>query len=165
MPNHVHIIAVPETIQGLSKAFGIAHQAYSRIINSRFEWKGHLWEQRYNSIPMDEPHLLMAARYVEQNPVRAGLVYAAENYRWSSAIAHFHGRNDAIAETSKLLEMVPNWPDFIADSLSEPQAENFRKLEKLGYPAGSDKFLKQLETQYRIQCRPKPRGPKPKIKE
>jgi len=68
MPNHVHLIAVPE----------------SRI-NSREGWSGHLWQGRFASYVMDDRYTLAAARYVELNPVRAGLVNRVKNYPWSSA--------------------------------------------------------------------------------
>ena len=74
MPNHVHLIAVPESSDGLRSAIGEAHRRYTLSINSREGWRGHLWQERFRSFVMDEPHLLMAARYIEMNPVRAGLV-------------------------------------------------------------------------------------------
>lgn len=74
MPNHVHLIAVPETEDGLARAIGEAHRRYTRRINFREKWKGHLWQERFASFPMDESYLLAAARYVEMNPVAAGIV-------------------------------------------------------------------------------------------
>ena len=163
MPNHIHMIAVPERADSLSLAFGRAHQCYARIINSRNEWTGHLWEQRFSSIPMDEPHLLMAARYVELNPVRAGMVSRPSNYPYSSATPHLLGQNDNLVNVSRLLEIVPHWADFLADGLQESDADRLRELEKTGYPAGSDQFLKNIETQFGVQCRPQKRGRKPNI--
>src|SRR3989337_4593233 len=73
MPNHVHMIVVPETENGLRRAIGEAHRLYTRHINFREGWRGHLWQGRFASYPMEENHLLATARYVELNPVRAGL--------------------------------------------------------------------------------------------
>jgi putative transposase len=154
MPNHVHMIAVPEGPKSLSLAFGRAHQCYSRIINSQNDWMGHLWEQRYSSIPMDSSHLLMAARYVELNPVRAKMVVAAENYEWSSARAHLLARNDRLVDASHLLELVPNWRQFLTERLLNSEAEKLRKLEKTGYPAGDEDFLDAIEAKFHIKCRP-----------
>ncbi len=70
MPNHVHLIAVPRTEQGLRRAIGEAHRRYTRRINFREKWRGYLWQGRFASFIMDEPYLLAAARYVELNPVR-----------------------------------------------------------------------------------------------
>ena len=74
MPNHVHLIAVPGTEESLRKAIGEAHRRYTRYINFQKGWKGHLWQGRFASYPMDEQHLLAAVRYIELNPVRARLV-------------------------------------------------------------------------------------------
>ncbi len=74
MPNHVHLIAVPETEEALARAVGEAHRRYTRRINFRENWRGYLWQGRFASFVMDEPCLLAAARYVELNPLRASLV-------------------------------------------------------------------------------------------
>ena len=66
MPNHVHVIVVPQSEDGLRRAIGEAHWRYTRRINFREGWRGHLWQGRFASFPMDELHLLMAARYVER---------------------------------------------------------------------------------------------------
>ena len=73
-PNHVHLIVVPQSAESLRRAIGEAHRRYTRWINFREGWRGHLWQCRFASFVMDEDHLLTAARYVELNPVRAGLV-------------------------------------------------------------------------------------------
>jgi len=81
MPNHIHMIAVPETEDGLRRAIGEAHRRYTRGINFREGWRGHLWQGRFASFPMDETYLLATARYIELNPVRARLVPNPFSYR------------------------------------------------------------------------------------
>ena len=76
MPNHVHLIAVPQSPDGLRLAIGEVHRRYTRMVNFREGWRGHLWQGRFASFVLDEPYVLTAARYVELNPVRAGLVNA-----------------------------------------------------------------------------------------
>ncbi len=80
MANHVHLIAVPPTEGGLQRAIGEAHRRYTRRVNFREGWRGHLWQGRFASFPLDEGYLLAAGRYIEQNPVRAGL--AGTPWRW-----------------------------------------------------------------------------------
>lgn len=63
MPNHVHLIAVPKTEDGLRRAIGESHRSYTRRINFREQWRGYLWQGRFASFIMDEPYLLAAARY------------------------------------------------------------------------------------------------------
>ena len=74
MPNHVHLLAVPQSPDGLRLAIGEVHRRYTRMVNFREGWRGHLWQGRFASFLLDEPYVLTAARYVELNPVRAGLV-------------------------------------------------------------------------------------------
>ena len=92
MPNHVHLIAVPSDAQGLRLASGEAHRRYTRRVNFRQGWRGHLWQGRFCSCVMQQTHLLACARYIEMNPVRANLVQAPERWPWSSAAAHISGR-------------------------------------------------------------------------
>ena len=70
MPNHVHLIVVLQSAESLSRAIGEAHRRYTRWINFREGWRGHLWQGRFASFVMDEDHLLTAARYVKLNPMR-----------------------------------------------------------------------------------------------
>jgi len=65
-----------------------------------------LWQERFSSFPMEESHLLTAVRYVEMNPVAAGLVDQPEEYRWSSARAHVAGQYDQLVKVAPLIEMV-----------------------------------------------------------
>ena len=80
MPNHVHLIALPQSEDSLAKGIGEAHRRYTRMINFREKWRGYLWQGRFASFPMDERYLLVAARYIELNPVRAGLADRPEDY-------------------------------------------------------------------------------------
>ena len=88
MPNHVHYIAIPQEEDSLAKTFNIAHMRYSQYFNKKIKAGGHLWQGRFYSCILDEPHLLMAAKYIERNPVRARLVKKPWEWRWSSAPAH-----------------------------------------------------------------------------
>ena len=110
MKNHVHLIVVPETEDGLRRAIGEAHRRYTRYINFQKDWRGHLWQGRFGSFPMDEQYLLVTARYIEMNPVRAGIVKKPEKYKWSSAKAHIHREDDILVKVGPLLDIIPDWP-------------------------------------------------------
>jgi putative transposase len=88
MPNHVHVIVVPSSEDGLRRALGEAHRRCTRRINFREGWRGHLRHGRFTSFATDERHLLRAARYVELNPAGAKRRRALWRWRWSSAAAH-----------------------------------------------------------------------------
>ena len=109
IPNHVHLIVVPQSAESLRRAIGEAHRRYTRWINFREGWRGHLWQGRFASFVMDEDYLLTAARYVELNRVCAGLVQAPSRCRWSSAAAHLRGRDDVLVQVAPLLQMATNW--------------------------------------------------------
>ena len=76
MPNHGHLVLVPSHEDGLRATLSEVHRRYTRAINFREGWRGHLWQERFHSVVMDELHTLAAIRYVECNPVVAGLVAA-----------------------------------------------------------------------------------------
>ena len=162
MPNHVHLIAVPQTPDGLARAVGEAHRRYTRHVNFREKWRGHLWQERFASFPMDETHLLAAARYIEMNPVAAKLVRKAEDYRWSSARAHLKGQDDELTSVAPLLALAPDWKGFL--QLSEKsEVELLHRHERTGRPLGEDGFVKKLENQLKRSLRPQKPGPKKKI--
>jgi REP-associated tyrosine transposase len=145
MPNHVHLIAVPESEDSLRRAIGEAHRRYTRAVNSREGWRGHLWQGRFASFVMDEAHLLAAARYVELDPVRARLVRRPEDYLWSSARAHLAGADDELATAQALLALEPEWEEFLSLGLPESEAIVLRRHERTGRPAGSTSFVAELE--------------------
>jgi len=164
MPNHVHLIAVPSDQQGLQKGVSEAHRRYSRIINFRENWRGHLWQGRFASYPMDDVHLLHAARYIELNPVRAGLAKDPKDYAFSSAKAHLNGIDDMLVKTLPLLKRINNWSEFLREPILAEIQQKLQKHERTGRPLGSDDFIGELEI---ITCRVliprKPGPPKTKV--
>ncbi len=87
-----NLIAVPEDERVLSRAIGEAHKRYSRMRNFAEGVRGYLFQGRFGSCVWDEKHLGAAVRYVENNPVRAGIVERAWEYPWSSAKYHIGER-------------------------------------------------------------------------
>ncbi|HUT93697.1 MAG TPA: transposase [Thermoguttaceae bacterium] len=160
MPNHVHLIVVPKTEDGLRRAIGEAHRRYTRRVNFREQWRGHLWQGRFASFVLDEPHLLACARYVELNPVRARLATAPSEYRWSSARAHIKRKDDCLVKVGPLLALAKNWRRLLTSAATEEQIKAFGEHERTGRPLGDDAFQKRLEKKLgRVLRRQKP-GPK-----
>jgi len=146
MPNHVHLIAVPKTAEALARAVGEAHRRYTRRINFREGWRGYLWQGRFGSFVMQRRHALAAVRYVERNPVRAGLVRRAWAWPWSSARAHVQGRGDAlIAPGGPLAAEVTDWRAYLAAEEDEATLERLRRHGRTGRPLGPVSFLRRLE--------------------
>ena len=147
MKNHVHMIAVPDEEDSLSRCFADAHVRYTRMINFRERWRGHLWQSRFGSSPMDETHLLLGGRYVERNPVRAEVVSAPWDYEWSSAKYHvgLTGTDPLIAKDDPLPSMVEDWRAFLSEPDDDEDLHRFRKEARVGRPLGSKEFIVGLE--------------------
>ncbi len=146
MPNHVHLIMAPPDADGLRAALGETHRRYTKHINQREGWQGHLWQERFHSYPMDEAHLLAAARYIERNPVSAGLAKDPADWRWSSADAHLAGTDDALVTVAPMLDLVSDWRAFV-DQETAPEIQNRIELHtRTGRPLGDDAFIKSLES-------------------
>jgi len=160
MPNHVHLICVPETEAALGRAIGEAHRRYTRHVNLREGWRGHLWQGRFASFPMDERYLLAAARYVELNPVRARMVKRPEDYPWSSARVHLAGRDDGLVTVRPLHDMGGDWAAFLAGGLDGGDHAAIRRHERTGRPLGGEAFVEGLEAELGRTLRKGKPGPK-----
>ena len=147
MTNHVHLILVPDSDQSLARGIGETHQRYTRHINFREGWRGYLWQGRFASVPLDEPHLIAAMRYVERNPVEAGLVQRAEDYPWSSARAHVTGTRDPLLAPHPLHDTIPEWQIFLATADEAPMTRQLEQQLRTGRPQGHAAFLERLERQ------------------
>jgi putative transposase len=145
MPNHVHLILVPPTPTALALCLREVHRRYTRHVNEREGWRGYLWQGRFASCVMDEPHFLAALRYVEQNPVRAGLAPRPTDWRWSSARAHLHGQADGLTDPALVRGLVDDWAGFLAADERPERLEALRVGVRTGRPLGSPAFLGALE--------------------
>jgi putative transposase len=145
MPNHVHFVVVPQHKHSLAKLFGVAHHRYARQVNASHGWLGHLWQERFHSFVMDEAHLLAAVRYVELNPVRAGLCVRPEDWRWSSANAHLHCAPDKLVDIAAMRERVSDWRRYLWEHETPDSLAFVRRHTRSGRPAGDKRFIEQLE--------------------
>ena len=149
MPNHVHLIAIPDHPDSLYLAMKALHGRYASYLNARQGTTGHVWQGRYYSCPLDENHLWEALRYTERNPVRAGMVERPDDYRWSSAAAHRVGE-----DRSELLDLdlwwarfTPvEWREFLENRESETDLEVIRRATHTGRPLGSAEFVGEWES-------------------
>ncbi|OYU35889.1 transposase [Novosphingobium sp. PASSN1] len=162
MPNHVHIIAVPSDEDGLGRTFRHVHRHYTGYINARLRVTGHLWQGRFNSVAMDEPHFVTALRYVALNPVRARLVARPQDWRWSSTGAHLARRDDGVVKVAPALERVGDFAAFLSEDFDEALSyAALRKAESVGRPVGSAAWLADMEQRTGKTLAPRKRGPQP----
>lgn len=162
MTNHVHLIVVPRRGEALTRAIAETHRRYTRHINFREGWRGYLWQGRFASVPLDEPYLYAAVRYVERNPVRAGLVRRAEEYPWSSARAHVSGSADPVLTPNVLTERIPDWPVFLA-APEDDVGTALARHASTGRPLGGEPFVTQLERRTGRVLRRRRPGPRPAV--
>jgi putative transposase len=158
MTNHVHLMAVPPDEISLTRAIGEAHRRYSAEINRRKRWTGHLWQGRYGSFVMDETYMLAAARYIERNPIEAGMVRVARSYKWSSARAHIEGQDDRLVKVKPLLSLVSDWRDFIGMKNHADDVALIERHEHSGWPLGNEKFLEKIGRKIGRASKPNPCG-------
>lgn len=145
MGNHVHLILVPAGEDGLRAPLASVNTAYSQRINRAQGLSGHLFQGRFASYAMDEAHLMVAARYVENNPVAAGLVARAEDWPWSSAHAHLTGRPDGLTDVGALGAHVRNWRAMLERGLEAgDEDERISRALRSGRPLGTESWLKAL---------------------
>ncbi|MCX5783198.1 MAG: transposase [Elusimicrobia bacterium] len=155
MNNHVHFIVIPTKENSLSQTFSRAHMRYSQYFNTNINMKGHLWQGRFYSCALDSKHLIVAARYVERNPVRAGLVKNPWEWEWSSNRINIY-------EKTKLFDFIntkpSEWKKYTALNDDKPFMDEIRNHTKTGRPLGNIGFIARLEKKTGKVLRTLPRG-------
>jgi len=146
MPNHVHLIVSPSDAGNLAAAIGRTHLRYTNLINAREGWTGCLWQGRFGSFPMDDAHFRRCVRYVGLNPVRAGLVGQAADWRWSSVRGHLGEVIDPLIAPRPVADLLAEAePDFFDHDLGDAELNGFRLAYRSGQPLGEEGWLKAPE--------------------
>ena len=167
MTNHVHLLLTPETKEGPGKVMQSVGRRYVQYFNYRYQRTGTLWEGRYKSALLDsEQYLLTCYRYIEMNPVRAGMVKDPAEYVWSSYLVNAHGKQDRLIDPHELYLR-------LANSVGERQAayralfsrhidsrilNEIRQATNTEWVLGNDRFRERIEALTGRQVQPKPRG-------
>ncbi len=162
MPNHVHLILVPKTADGLSRALSLTHRSYAGVLNARRKRTGHFWQGRFGCVAMDGEHHMAALRYLLLNPVRARLASKPEDWPWSSARALLKGKPDGLTDVKGLREQFGDPRSFLGDMPGLEMLElALRRAESIGRPLGDARFLDKLERRLDRPLKPQKRGRKP----
>jgi len=146
MTNHVHIIGIPRRLYSMSRTIRTVQMRHTQVVNREMKWSGHLWHSRYFSCALDEVYLFKAMRYVEQNPVRAGLVRRAEDYPWSSAAFHcgVSQKADFLFTSDELERMFEDWSAVLAEVPDKESMEIIRRRTMTGIPCGDERFIRKI---------------------
>jgi putative transposase len=159
MPNHIHLVAIPEEEHSLARTLAGTHMRHAQHINWKYKQIGHLWQGRFYSCVLDEPHTLAAAWYVEMNPVRAGLVLSAWEYPWSSASAHVGaGTDNLLSKRWPSEQLLAQWRAMLSDVDDDPKTDAMRLSTRTGRPLGSEAFVEMVERMIGRTVRPKKGG-------
>jgi putative transposase len=165
MTNHVHVVAIPDGEASMANTFRHAHRRFSQYWNTERRKTGHVWQNRYYSCPVEDAAVGRVIKYVEENPVRAGMVDRAEDFWWSSARSHM-----GATEAEPWLDngwfaarwTSEDWGTVLAGrNATHEDLQSIREATYLGRPLGSKNFTAELETKLgrRLEARP---GGRPK---
>ena len=160
MPNHIHILMVPQKDNSLAKTMQKLSLRYTQHINRKFKRTGRLWECRFHSAVVDtESYLWTVCRYIERNPVRAKIVEKPEDYEWSSAISNVIDKRREFPE--------PVWKDhtdrkeyikFVNTPGRKKEIEMIKKRTFEGKPIGSSGFMEKIAERLGIVINTRPKG-------
>jgi putative transposase len=160
--NHFHLSATPPDDGALARMLGSAAQGLSRWLNVSMGDSGPNWQSRFYASPMDPCHAIAAARYIERNPVAAGLVQRAERWHWSSAAFHSGqgSRPKLLTDSSPVPggHLPDEWAGLLAERVPSPVAKSLHGASSVNALLGSDSWIDDLESTTGRRLRPRPRG-------
>jgi putative transposase len=165
MSNHIHLVAIPRKADVLAVALKDTHSRFASYWNAVHHSSGHVWQGRFYSCPLDEPHLWEALRYTELNPVRASLVARADRWEWSSAVAHCGASTVDPWLAMDLWQSrwsADTWRAYLDVAETESKLAAIQRSTHTGRPLGSAEFMRTLERQTKRCLIPQKRGPKQK---
>ena len=158
MTNHVHLLVRGLRSDSLGRAMGEVQGRYARRINEARRWSGHLWANRFYSHPVAGEGLWAAARYIERNPVRAGIVRTAEEYPWSSTRAHCGLSGPGILSAGRPFPGgVADWKSWLEVG-DESLDDELRRAARTGRPVADAELCARLERELGRALTPRPRG-------
>jgi putative transposase len=162
MSNHIHLVAVPRESDSLAQALKQTHGRYATYWNATYGSSGHVWQGRFYSCPLDNDHLWIALRYVERNPVRAGMVKEACAWPWSSAATHCGGSllDSLDLQLWNKRWSAVTWREYLGEAENKSQIEAIRRSTHTGRPLGGEDFVHSLEeaTQRKLTAQKGGRG-------
>lgn len=163
MPNHFHFVLWPREDGDLSDYMQWLMTTHVRRYHGVHATTGHLWQGRYKAFAMqDDGHLLTVLRYVERNPLRAGLVPRAEAWRWSSlAQRRGGGPTPVIPLDDGPLPLPAHWTDHVNAPQTAAELEQLRGCIRRGRPFGGERWVSRIAPRLGLPATPRPRGRPP----
>lgn len=167
MDNHLHLLLTPQSTEALSRLMQSLGRRYVGWFNARHHRSGTLWEGRFRAGLIEgERHLLACMRYIELNPVRAGLCIGAAQWPWSSAAHHLGLARSALVTEHEMYWSLGNTPferehayrEFIGQGVPTAEQTRFTEAALRGRPVASEAFLKPFAGEHAAVVTVRPRG-------
>jgi len=167
MTNHVHLLITPNTAHGISKVMQTIGRYYVQYFNYQYQRTGTLWEGRYKATLIDsEDYLLRCSRYIELNPVRAGMVKVPVDYPWSSYHFNALGRENKLITPHAIYHALGvsnekrrlNYHALFKEHIPENEVEEIREATNKAWVLGGDRFKAEIDSLMDRQIQPKSRG-------
>jgi putative transposase len=159
MPNHFHLVVQPQGDGDLSRWMHWVLNTHVRRYHQHYQSSGHIWQGRFKSFPIEEDeHLLTVLRYVERNPVRAGLVRRAEQWAWSSARCWKDGGDRPGYLVVGPVPRPSPWLPWVNQSLSDAELAALRRSVDRGMPFGNAAWVARTARRLGLESTLRPRG-------
>jgi putative transposase len=156
MPNHWHLRLWPRADGDLSDYMQWLLTAHVRRYHQHYHSSGHVWQGRFKAFPIQEDdHLLAVLRYIERNPVRAGMVASAQDWLWSSAAPRCEGQ--PILDPGPV-ERAENWLQHVDEPQTEAEVERLRECLRRGRPFGDSTWMLKAAHRLGLEASLRPRG-------
>jgi len=167
MTNHVHLLATPVSGTSIPKSLQSLGRRYVQYFNHAYRRTGTLWEGRYRATLIDgERYLLTCMRYIELNPVRAGMVKRPADYPWSSYGANARGEENSLVTNHALHRRLganaearqTAYRQLFRAAVSKSDLEAMRESTNKAWVLGNDRFREKIERLSGRRTQPKPSG-------
>lgn len=167
MTNHIHLLALPESAESLPKTLQSVGRRYVQYFNYRYKRTGTLWEGRYRATVVDaEKYLFECMRYIELNPVRAGMVAHPRNFPWSSYLANAEGKEDILVTCHSLYrrlganakERQEAYRELVKAPMDAELLTTVRDCTHKGWALGGKHFQDKIERLSQRRAQPLPKG-------
>jgi len=167
MTNHVHLLMTPGKVDSISRVLQSVGRRYVQYVNVSYRRSGTLWEGRHKSSLIDTEHYLMSCyRYIELNPVRAGIVNRPADYPWSSYAFNAHGKDDGLTTPHDVYQALDRGDDarqrayreLFRRQMDPVSVQELRTAINLCVPVGSARFKAQIERRLKLRISYRPRG-------
>jgi len=163
MPNHFHFVLWPQGDGDVSRWMQWIQTTHVRRYHEHYRTTGHIWQGRFKAFPIEQDeHLLTVLRYVERNPLRAGLVPGVTDWPWTSLRVHAQPDRPTTAREAWYsdgpVRRGRDWPAYVAQPQTDIELVALRKSVERGMPYGSERWQKRTAIELGLQSTFRPRG-------